>query len=46
MEEVKREGRETNVIKSKMSREGQKGQDEDAQEVEEAEGLPSSYCTM
>ena len=43
---VKMEGREKNVFKTQASREGQKGQDEDAEEVEEAEGLPSSYCTL
>ncbi|KIP05468.1 hypothetical protein PHLGIDRAFT_30925 [Phlebiopsis gigantea 11061_1 CR5-6] len=42
---VKREGRERSVVKMHGSREGQKGQDE-AGEVEEADGLPSSYCTI
>jgi hypothetical protein len=27
-------------------KEGEKGQDDDAEEQEESEGLPSSYCTM
>ncbi len=43
---VKKEGRERNVMKSVRSREGEKGQDDDGDEQEEAEGLPSSYCTM
>lgn len=43
---VKKEGRERNVFKSIQSREGEKGQDEDGVELEELEGLPSSYCTM
>ncbi|EKM56734.1 uncharacterized protein PHACADRAFT_207924 [Phanerochaete carnosa HHB-10118-sp] len=43
---IKKEGREMNVAKTGGSREGEKGQDEEAQEVEEAEGLPSSYCTI
>lgn len=43
---VKKEGREKNVFRMQGSREGEKGQDEDAEEVEEGEGLPSSYCTM
>jgi hypothetical protein len=43
---IKTEGREKNVLKAHESREGQKGQDEDAQEIEEGEGLPSSYCLM
>lgn len=45
---VKTEGRERSVLKGvqAMSREGEKGQDEDGVELEELEGLPSSYCTM
>ena len=43
---IKKEGREKSVLKTKSSREGEKGQDEDAEEVEEGEGLPSSYCTV
>ena len=43
---VKKEGRETNALKSLKSREGEKGQDDEGHEEEEAEGLPSSYCTM
>ncbi|PSR75771.1 hypothetical protein PHLCEN_2v8888 [Hermanssonia centrifuga] len=43
---VKKEGRERNVMKSVKSREGEKGQDDDGDEREEAEGLPSSYCTI
>lgn len=43
---VKTEGREKNVLKSLQSREGEKGQEDDSGEVEENEGLPSSYCTM
>lgn len=43
---VKKEGRERNVLKSASSREGEKGQDDDVVEEEEAEGLPSSYCMM
>jgi hypothetical protein len=43
---VKKEGREKNVFKGMQSTEGHKGQDEDQEEVEESEGLPSSYCTM
>lgn len=39
-------GREGNVLKSASSREGEKGQDDDVVEEEEAEGLPSSYCMM
>lgn len=43
---VRNEGRETNFIKTPgHSREGQKGQDEDGQELED-EGLPSSYCMV
>lgn len=44
---VKTEGRETNVVKTPgHSREGEKGQDEGGQELEEGEGLPSSYCMV
>ena len=43
---IRREGRERNIIKTKSSGEGEKGQDEQGQEVEEGEGLPSSYCSM
>lgn len=43
---IKTEGREQNVLKAHDSREGQKGQDESTQEIEEGEGLPSSYCLM
>lgn len=38
---VRTEGKET-----RGNREGEKGQDEDAEVQEEGEGLPSSYCTM
>ncbi|GJE98733.1 C2 domain-containing protein [Phanerochaete sordida] len=43
---VRTEGRERNVVRTKHAREGEKGQDEGGQEIEEAEGLPSSYCTI
>lgn len=51
---VKKEGRDTKSIamrgagkKPKVtSREGEKGQDDEGQADEEAEGLPSSYCEM
>ena len=43
---LKKEGREKSVLKMHESREGHKGQDENSQEIEEAEGLPSSYCQM
>ena len=43
---IKKEGRERNILKSAQTREGQKGQDEENQEEEEAEGLPSSYCIV
>lgn len=39
---VRTDGKET----TGAGREGEKGQDEDAEEQEEGDGLPSSYCTM
>lgn len=49
---VKKEGRDKKSVALKGSgkkvkgREGEKGQDDDGQEDEESEGLPSSYCEM
>lgn len=49
---VKKEGRDKKSVALKGSgkkmhgREGEKGQDDDGGEEEEAEGLPSSYCEM
>ncbi|KAI0703039.1 hypothetical protein BC835DRAFT_1079650 [Cytidiella melzeri] len=43
---VKNEGRGKSLLGWIKSDEGEKGQDEDQEEMEEAEGLPSAYCTI
>ena len=42
---IKMEGRKTTILGSRKD-EGEKGQDDQGEEQEEGEHLPSSYCTM